>query len=70
MLAPAKTPRAVIERINAVATGALKAPEFRKIFEDRNIVPSPTTPEEFGRFIAAEITKWQKVAAAAGIKPE
>lgn len=70
LLAPAKTPRAVIDRINAAALAVLNAPDFRKTFEDRNIVPSPTTADEFGRFIAAEISKWREVAAAAGIKPE
>ena len=70
LLAPAKTPRAVIDRINAAANSVLSAAEFRKVFEDRGIVPGGGTPEEFGRFIASEITKWQQLAAAVGIKPE
>jgi len=70
LLAPAKTPRAVIDRINAAALAALNAADFRKTFEDRSIAPGGGTPEDFGRFIAGEITKWQQLAATVGIKPE
>ena len=70
LLAPAKTPRTIIDRINAAAVAALNAPDFRKVFEDRNIVPGGGTPEDFGRFIASEITKWQQLAATVGIKAE
>ena len=70
LLAPAKTPRAIIDRVNAAAVAALGAPDFRKVFEDRNIVPGGGTPEDFGRFIASEITKWQQLAATVGIKAE
>ena len=70
LLAPAKTRRAVIERINAAAGAALAAPEFRKTFEDRGIVPGGGSPEDFGRFITSEIAKWQQLAATVGIKAE
>ena len=70
LLAPAKTPRPVIDRINAATVAALNAPDFRKVFEDRSIVPGGGSPEEFGRFIAAEIAKWQQLANTVGIKPE
>ena len=70
LLAPAKTPRAVIDRINAATVAVLNAPDFRKAFEDRSIASGGGTPEDFGRFIAGEITKWQQLAATVGIKPE
>ena len=70
LLAPVKTPRAVIDRINAATLAALNAADFRKTFEDRSIAPGGGTPEDFGRFIAGEITKWQQLAATVGIKPE
>jgi len=70
LLVPAKTPRAVIDRINAATLAALNAADFRKTFEDRSIAPGGGTPEDFGRFIAGEITKWQQLAATVGIKPE
>ncbi|HEY4372423.1 MAG TPA: tripartite tricarboxylate transporter substrate binding protein [Burkholderiales bacterium] len=70
LLAPAKTPRAVIERINAAAVAELNSPELRKAYEDRGIIPGGDTPQEFGRFIQGEVAKWRQLAAAVGIKPE
>ena len=70
LLAPAKTPRAVIDQVNAATVAALNAADFRKVFEDRGIVPGGGTPEDFGRFIASEINKWRQLAVTAGIKAE
>ncbi len=69
-LAPAKTPRAVIDRANTATVAALNAPDFRKVFEDRGSVAGGGTPEDVGRFIASEITKWRLLAVTAGIKAE
>ena len=70
LLAPAKTPRAIIERLNSATLAALNAADFRAVYESRAIVPGGGTPEEFGRFIAGEIVKWQQLATTIGIKAE
>jgi tripartite-type tricarboxylate transporter receptor subunit TctC len=70
LFAPAKTPRPVIERVNSETVALLNAPEFAKGFTDRGIVPSPQTPEEFGRFVQAEVNKWRDLAAKVGIVAE
>jgi tripartite-type tricarboxylate transporter receptor subunit TctC len=70
LLAPAKTPKAVVDRIHAEAAAALASPELRKAFEDRDIIPGGNTPDEFGRFIQAEVRKWRELAARIGITPE
>jgi len=70
LLAPAKTPRAIIDRVNAVTVAALGAADLRGVFEGRAIVPGGGTPEDFGRFIAGEIVKWQQLAVTVGIKAE
>lgn len=70
LLAPAKTPRAVIDRLNSATVAALNAADFRGVYEGRAIVPGGGTPEDFGRFIAAEIVKWQQLATTVGIKAE
>ncbi|MDB5958208.1 tripartite tricarboxylate transporter substrate binding protein [Ramlibacter sp.] len=70
LFAPAKTPRSVIERVNAEAVAALHAPELAKGFNDKGIVPSPQTPDEFGRFVQAEVNKWQELAGKVGIVAE
>jgi len=70
LLAPAKTPRAVIDKVNAAVVSALNSAELHKTFEDRDIIPGGDTPDEFGRFIQDEVGKWRELAARIGIKPE
>jgi tripartite-type tricarboxylate transporter receptor subunit TctC len=70
LLAPAKTPHAIIERVNAEAVAVLNAPDFARTFADRGIVASPQTPEAFGRFLQSEVNKWKDLAAKVGIQPE
>jgi tripartite-type tricarboxylate transporter receptor subunit TctC len=70
LFAPAKTPRAVIERVNADAVAALNSPELAKAYGDKAIMPSPGSPEEFGRFVQAEVNKWKDLAAKVGIVAE
>lgn len=70
MLAPAKTPRAIIERLNREIVTWLKLPDtVDKMLADGNEVVA-STPEEFAAFLRAELLKWAKVAKAAGIQPE
>jgi len=70
LLAPAKTPKAVIDRIHAETVAALNSPELRKAFEDKDIIPGGNTPEAFGKFIQAEVAKWRDLATKTGIQPE
>lgn len=67
LFAPAKTPRVLIERLNAETVALLKSPELSKTFADRGIVASPQTPEEFARFVQSEVDKWTSLAAKVGI---
>lgn len=70
LLLPARTPRAIVDRLHAEAAAELAAPELRKTFADRDIVPVGNTPDEFGRFIQAEVGKWKELAARVGIVAE
>ena len=70
LLAPAKTPKPVIERLRAEAVAALNSPELRKAFEERGIQPVGSTPDEFGRHIQSELVQWRQLAAKIGLKPE
>ena len=47
-----------------------RSPEMAKAFADRGIVPSSSTPDEFRRFMQAEVAKWKDLAAKAGIVAE
>src|SRR5215213_7613451 len=68
LLAPAGTPRAVIETLSHAVNEALQVNEIVAPLRAQGIDPLGGTPEEFGRYIAAEISKWAAVAQAAGVK--
>ena len=68
LLAPAATPGAVIERLNAEIAKALKHPELRTRLQAEGAEPSGSTPQEFGAFFKAEIAKWTRVVQKAGIR--
>jgi tripartite-type tricarboxylate transporter receptor subunit TctC len=68
MLAPAKTPEAVIAKLNGAVHEVLAMPEVKARFEAQGITPAASTPEEFQSLISSEIKQWKAVAAASGIK--
>lgn len=69
MWAPAGTPRPVIDRLNQSLGRILQLPDVReRLATDISIEPKHTAPEEFARFIAAEIQKWTQVVKAGNIK--
>ena len=61
MLAPAKTPAEIISRMNAAMTKALQEPAVQQSLSDQGVVYRLSTPDAFGKFIAAEIARWAKV---------
>ncbi|MCW5644185.1 MAG: tripartite tricarboxylate transporter substrate binding protein [Rhodoferax sp.] len=70
LLAPAKTPSTVIERLNRETVAALASDELVKAFADRSILPSGNSADEFGRFMRAEVAKWKELAGKVGIVAE
>ena len=69
LFAPAKTPRALVQKISADVGEILRQPEVRSILLGQGADPSPSTPEAFDKFLKSEIVKWGKVIKAAGIEP-
>jgi len=69
-LAPAGTPRAVVQRLNSEINAALKVPEVRHVLETAGIPAVGGTPEAFGDAIRAEVALMAKVVKAAGAKVE
>lgn len=67
LLAPAKTQKDILTRLNIEVDKALKSPDIHERFVHAGVEPIGGTPEDFGRFIRAEITKNAKVIQAAGI---
>lgn len=70
MMAPKGTPKAVVDKLNAEINKILKDPEFRDQITKIGIDPLGGTPEELGKYLAAEIPIWKQRAADAGLKPE
>jgi tripartite-type tricarboxylate transporter receptor subunit TctC len=70
VLAPAGTPRPVIDRVHGALVKALAEPSVKNNLSGQGADPVGNTPEEYEKFNRAEIEKWIKVARAAGIEPE
>ncbi len=68
ILAPAKTPAAIVARLSGDIGRVLAQAELRERFNTVDFTPS--TPEEFAAFIQSEIPKWRKVFQTAKIEPE
>jgi tripartite-type tricarboxylate transporter receptor subunit TctC len=68
LLAPAGTPRPIIDRLSQAANEAVKSEDVIKAFELNGIAAVGGTPEEMAGFIRSEIDKWAKVVVAAGLK--
>lgn len=69
-LAPAATPRDIVNKVNAALHATVDTPDIRQRLEDRGYVVIGSAPERFGENIRSEIAKWAKVIKAAGIKVE
>jgi len=68
LLAPAATPRAIVERLAQEVRRALDAPDLKARFAQLAAVPNPTTPDQFAAIIRADIAKWAKVVKESGAK--
>jgi tripartite-type tricarboxylate transporter receptor subunit TctC len=70
MLAPAGTPQAVVAKLYDAVADVLKTSDTRDKLLAQGLEPVGSSPADFTATIAAEIPKWRKVVAAAGVKVE
>lgn len=68
--APTRTPAPILARLHAAFAAALNDPETVARLHALGVEPAPSTPEELGSFVVAEIAKWAAIVRAAGIQPE
>jgi tripartite-type tricarboxylate transporter receptor subunit TctC len=68
LLAPSRTPAALIEKLYQDTVQVLELPEMRKQFEQMSIEPIGNSPAEFSAVIATELPKWAKFLREAGIR--
>lgn len=70
IVVPAGTPQPVVDKLHTVLVKVLGEPGVKEQFAKQGAEAAPTTPQKFGDYISAEITRWKKVAQDAGVKPE
>jgi tripartite-type tricarboxylate transporter receptor subunit TctC len=68
LLAPAGTPRDVIDKLARVANEAIKSDDVRTALRTAGLDPLGSTPDEFARYIVSEVQKGAAVVQAAGLK--
>jgi tripartite-type tricarboxylate transporter receptor subunit TctC len=69
-LAPAATPRPIIDKLNAEMVRAVQTPDVIERLGTLGVEPVGNTPDEFARVIHAEIVRWAKVVKDAGVKAD
>jgi tripartite-type tricarboxylate transporter receptor subunit TctC len=70
LLAPAGTPKAIIDRLNAEAVKALASPEVKEKLAVLGAEPMPMSPAAFDAFIRSETARMAEIVKAAGIKAQ
>ena len=70
ILAPAGTPAAIVNRLNAAIVKVVQAADYRNLLEERLIEPVGSTVDQFAQRLRDDVAKWRRVAREANIKPE
>ncbi len=70
MFAPAKTPKDIVDKLNAVVRKALAKPEVKEKIVTFAAEAAPSTPEELAEFVKEQLASWGKSIKEAGIEPE
>lgn len=70
LLAPAKTPPAIVAKLSASVQRAIKMPDVIEKFKAQGATPVGDSPEQFAKFLKNDIAKWRGVVEKAGIKTE
>jgi tripartite-type tricarboxylate transporter receptor subunit TctC len=68
IVAPAATPKPIVDLLNTEINKILTSAEIKKSWAEQGVDPLVMTPEQFTAFIKSEIDKWAKVAQSAGVK--
>jgi len=70
LMAPAKTPRPILEKLNAAVNKIINAPDVKETWAKQGAVPMGMSVDQFGKFLHADIAKWGKLVKATGMKVE
>ena len=69
LMAPAGTPKPIIDKLNGAINDAVKRPEIVKLWADQGAVPMSMSPDEFDKFLRSDIVKWAEVVKSFPDKP-
>ncbi len=70
LLGPAKMPAPLLASLSTELNKALNSPDLRKKLEDQGLEVTPSNPDQFGKLIRADITKWGRVVKESGAKAD
>src|SRR3954471_1419705 len=70
LMAPAGTPKPVIDKLNAAVNEAVKRPDIVKLWTQQGAVPMSMTSDEFDKFLRGDIVKWPEVVKKFADKPQ
>ena len=68
LMAPAGTPRPILERLSAEVNKVINAADVKENWGKQGAVPMGMTPEAFGKFVREDVTKWAKLVKDTGMK--
>ncbi len=67
IVAPKGTPKAIVEKLNGAIVKALNEPDIKKKLNEIGAEPMPMAPDEFKRFISAEVVRWREIVTKGNI---
>jgi tripartite-type tricarboxylate transporter receptor subunit TctC len=70
IMAPAGTPKPIVDRLNAEIRKIVASPEMQAAWTKQGAVAMSMTPEEFGHFLRDDIDKWARIVKISGAKPD
>ena len=70
LMAPAGTPKPVIDRLNAEITKIVSRPDVQKTWSEQGAIPMSMTPVQFDKYLNEDIAKWAKIVKMSGARPD
>jgi tripartite-type tricarboxylate transporter receptor subunit TctC len=70
VMAPAATPKALVDRLNGEITKITNRADTRKLWLEQGAVPMSMSAAEFDRYLNGDIAKWAKVVKLSGARPD
>jgi len=70
LFAPARTPKAIVAKLNAEVGGILRSPETQETFLKQGVAAAASTPEELADWVRAELVRWTPIIQGAGIRAD